>query len=196
MNADTRLIEMQETIDKLLFWQAELERRLALQVVPGKIKKGDPKKGYVVDIGFDTHEIPDGGHAGGGADHAPFKEGQQVTLLCPGGDLANAFVIPGGFHEDNPRLSDSADEDIRAARGEKDKRKQLRTTKDEAALENHEAKTFVRAGKDAAEIAHENSAARAKSGGVLHLEASSLTNLKIVVGGATYTIKPEALQPA
>jgi phage baseplate assembly protein gpV len=37
---------------------------------------------------------------------------------------------------------------------------------------------------------------RSKAGKVAHIEAGSIASLKLVLGDATYTIKPEALQPS
>ncbi len=182
-------------MDALLYLITELTRRLSNTVITGTVKSFDKGK-VVADIGFETHEIDVGFHGGEGADWAPYKKGQQITLLCPGGDLANAVIIASGFHDDNPAPSDSADEDLRARRGEKGKAKQLRTTKDGAFLENEEAKTFARAGKDMAELAHGDGAAvRARKDKVVHLKVGALDKLKIVIGDQAFQIRPEALLP-
>lgn len=189
---------MREALDQLGYLIADLQRRVANVTIAGTVKSFDKGKA-VIDVGFDTHEIDVGYHAGAGVDWAPLKKGQQITLLCPSGDLANAVILPGGFHEDNKAPSESADEDIRAQRGSGDEAVRLRTTKDGAHLENKARKTTVSAGDRVAELVNTNdagSALRAKAGGVVHVEASSLQNLKIVIGGQAFKLRPEALEPA
>lgn len=193
MNAAIR-----EAFEELGYHIAELTRRSRNMLLTGTVKEFKNGKAIVSVDGFDTHEIPVGYHAGAGKDWGPLKKGQQVTLLNPSGDIANAVILPGGFHDENKAPSESADEDIRAERGEGDKAVRLRTTDSGAHLENKAKKTAVSAGDEVAELVNSNgsgSAVRAKSGGVVHLEATSLANLKIVIGGQAYQIKPDALLP-
>ncbi|HEY8136262.1 MAG TPA: hypothetical protein VIF61_00380 [Methylocystis sp.] len=195
---ETRLLAMQETIDGLLFLVADFERKLSNVIRPGTIESYDAQKDTAkLDVGFETHDVPSGMHGGRGADWSPFKDGQQVTMLCPGGDVANAFFIAGGFHNDNPQPSQSADEDIRARRGSGDQAVQLRTTDDEAGLDCKKHQTFVRAGKDIAELDNKKhkSAVRADKDGKVKLEVTAIDNLKIKIGDDWFYIRPEALQP-
>ncbi|QGM46737.1 phage baseplate assembly protein V [Methylocystis heyeri] len=178
-------------LDDLSFQVAELHRRLAAVVQVGTVKSFDPKSGAVLDVGYDTHSVPVGWHAGSGADWAPLKVGQQITFLCPSGDPANGFVIPGGFHDANPAPSQSSDEDLRAQRNGN----RLRTTDAQASLENANNKTAVNAAKNA-ELTHADGAAvRAMPGQLVHLEVSSLANLKIIIGGQSYVLVPTAVTP-
>jgi phage baseplate assembly protein gpV len=216
MNVEARLLAMQETIDGLLYLSAEHDRRIANLIRPGTIKSYDAEKDTaVLDLDFETHDIPSGMHAGKGKDWSPPKAGQQVTAFCPSGDIANAFFLPGGFHNDNPAPSQSADEDIRAERGSGDEAVRLRTTDDDAELDNKKHKTKVRAGKDVAELdceKHETkvraakevaeldnkkgkSAVRAKKAGVVTLEVEAVEKLKIKAGDQWFAINQTALVP-
>lgn len=195
----------QATIDDLYFQIAELNRRLAMMIVPGTIKSYDPKAdtaqvNYALDKdGKDvtTHDVPNGGHAGTAKSWRPLKPGQQVTLFSPSGDLANAFLMPGGFHDQNKAPSQSADEDILGVRGEGDKAIQARLTDALAALENGAKKTAVRAGDGVAELENsgEKSAVRAKKNGVVTAEVTDVTKFKIVINNQAYYIDPAALRP-
>jgi len=128
MNYDAVLAEQQRTINDLAFQVAELHRRLASVVQVGTVKSFDGQKGTVVDVGYTTHNIPGGWHAGTGVDWAPFKVGQQITMLCPSGDPANAVLFPGGYHDKNPPPSADPGTDIRAQRGAVGQPNRLRTT--------------------------------------------------------------------
>lgn len=195
---EARLLAMQETIDGLVYLLAEQDRKLANLIRPGTVKSYDPKTDTAkLDVGFDTHDVPSGMHGGTGADWKPFKKGQQVTMFCPGGDPANGFVVAGGFHDANKAPSQSADEDIRARRGEGDKAVQLRTTDDEAELDCRKHETKVRAGKDVAELvnAKHKSAVRADKDGKVRLEVQAIEKLKIKIGDSWFHIRPEALLP-
>lgn len=210
------LLALQDTIDRVTFKVAEFERKLSNLVRPGVVKSYDAKNATaVLDLGFETHDVPVGCHAGTGKDWRPFKKGQQITALCPDGDIANAFLLPGGFHDDNPAPSQSADEDIRAQRGDGDKAVRLRTTDDAAELDNKAHKTVARAGKDAAELVHikkntavrakekvaeldnpdGKSAVRAKENGIVQCVVEDVTKFKIVIQGQAFYVRPEALLP-
>ena len=115
-----------QRLDDLEYAVADQKRRQANIVRTGVVKTFDPADNgsVVVDLAsaddttpFLTHSIPLFTHAGAGKDWRPFAAGQQVTLICADGDLANAVAIPGGFHDKNPAPSKSADEDIVGARG-------------------------------------------------------------------------------
>jgi phage baseplate assembly protein gpV len=178
-------------LDDLSYQIAELHRRLAAIVQVGTVKSFDPKAGAVLDVGYQTHNVPVGWHAGSGADWAPLKAGQQITFLCPSGDPANGFVLPGGFHNSNPAPSQSGDEDIRAQRNGN----RLRTTDAQASLENANNKTAVNAAKNA-ELTHADGAAvRAMPDQIVHLEVASLAKLKIIIGGQSYVLVPQAVTP-
>ena len=122
-------------LDEQDYQIAELNRKLAGLIQVGTVKSFDPVKGAVLDLGYPTHDVPVAWHAGVGADWAPLKVGQQITMLCPSGDASNGFVIPGGFHSANPAPSQSSGEDIRAQRGTSSQPNRLRTTNSGAYLE-------------------------------------------------------------
>jgi phage baseplate assembly protein V len=92
-------------------------------VRPGVVVSFDPNANAVVvnigtpDAPVNTHSVPLFTHAGSAKSWRPMKAGQQVTLLCPDGDLSNAIALPGGFHDKNPAPSSSAAEDIELQRG-------------------------------------------------------------------------------
>ncbi len=182
---------LREAHDAMAYQVAELHRRLAALVQTGTVKSFDPVNGAVLDVGYTTHSVPVGWHAGNGADYAPLKVGQQVTLLCPSGDPANGFVLPGGFHDANPAPSTSETDDLRAANNGN----HLRTNSALATLENTNAKTAVNAGANA-ELTHADGAAvRAMPNQIVHLEVQSLGNLKIIIGGTSYVLVPTAVTP-
>lgn len=124
-------------VEALEYHIAEEKRRQSNYVRPGVVTSFDSKTNTIVanigtaDEPVNTHAIPVFTHAGSGKSWRPLKKGQQITLLCPDGDLANAVALPGGFHDKNPAPSQSADEDIEAQRGTA----RLRTTDAAAFLE-------------------------------------------------------------
>lgn len=113
-----------ERLDALEYAIADQKRRQSNIVRTGVAKSFDGSaNAVVVNLGDDeesflTHAVPLYTHGGTGADWRPMKAGQQVTLLCPDGDIANAVAIPGGFHDANPAPSAKASEDIVMARGD------------------------------------------------------------------------------
>jgi phage baseplate assembly protein V len=119
---------VRETREQLTYHVAETNRRIAALVQVGTVTSFDPQKGAVLDVGYATHSVPYGMHSGTGVDWQPLKKGQQVTLLCPSGEVSNGFVIPGGYHDQNPQPSSDAGTDIRAQRGDAKKPNRLRTT--------------------------------------------------------------------
>ena len=110
-------------IEALEYHVAEEKRRQSNYVRPAVVISFDPKTNTTVaniatpDNPVPTHAIPVFTHAGSGKSWRPLKKGQQITLLSPDGDLANAVALPGGFHDKNPAPSQSADEDIENQRG-------------------------------------------------------------------------------
>jgi phage baseplate assembly protein gpV len=123
-------------IDDLTYQVAETKRRLSNVVRPAVVHQVIDAHTIVADFGSadapaPTHKIPLFTHGGTGKDSRPMVVGQQVTLLCPDGDLANAFALPGGYHDQNPSPSTSLDEDIVAQRGQA----RVRITNSEARLE-------------------------------------------------------------
>lgn len=136
-------------VEALEYHIADLKRRQSNYVRPGVVTSFDPKTNSIVaNIGdattpVPTHAIPVFTHAGSGKSWRPLKKGQQITLLCPDGDLANAVALPGGFHDQNPAPSSSAAEDIEAQRGTA----RLRTTDTAASLECGSSSVKVEDGK-------------------------------------------------
>jgi len=211
-------LRLQKTVDDLAFQVAESHRRIANLLTPGTVKSFDPQKGAVVDVGFETHQIEHGMHSGTGKDWQPLKEGQKVTVLCPSGDFSNAFIIPGGFHDQNPAPSQSAGEDIRGQRGTDDKPVRLITTDTSSTLDNQAKqtsvtagdgiasltnagkKTSVNAGDKVAELVNdgEKSFVRARKSGCVTCEVTDQQKFLIVVGQGSsqkaYYIDPSVLR--
>jgi len=126
---------------------ADMKRRESNYVRPGVVVSFDPATNSIVanigsgDAPVATHPVPVFTHAGSGLSWRPLKAGQQITLLCPDGDLSNAVALPGGFHDKNPAPSQSAAEDIEAQRGQS----RLRTTDTAAYLETGSSSVKVEA---------------------------------------------------
>lgn len=103
-------LDLQETMDAIWNEIADMRRRMANMIRTAKVKSYDPKTNTAkLDTGFDTHDVPLDTRDG---DWKPMDKDQQVTLFCPDGDLANAFVAPGGYHEGVERPSQRADERV------------------------------------------------------------------------------------
>ena len=175
--------QISERLDELLYEHAETKRKFACIIRTGIVKSFKPEDNTaVVDIGFDTHDVPVFNQGGTGKHWHPLKKGQQVTLLCSDGDIANAVIIPGGYHDKNPQPSKSADEDLVAQRGADASPVHMRSQDKHIAFENHAGKSAV----------------RARDAGIVHVKVTSLDKFKIVVGNTqkgetAWRIKPEAL---
>lgn len=113
-------LDLQETLDAIWEELAEVNRRMSSVVRSGTVKSYDPKTNKaVVNIGFDTHEIPAMSFGGKAKYWSPLAAGQQITVLAPDGNLENAVVLPGGFCDAFKAPSNRADEDV-MQRGEGD----------------------------------------------------------------------------
>ena len=111
-----------KAIEELQYHVADLKRRQSNFIRPAVVHQVVDPSTIVADFGASdapalTHNVPLYTHGGAGKDSRPMKVGQQVTLLCPDGDLANAFALPGGYHDQNPPPSTQVSEDIIAQRG-------------------------------------------------------------------------------
>jgi phage baseplate assembly protein V len=110
-------------VEALEYHIADLKRSQSNFIRPAVVVSFDPATNTTIadfgtaDAPAKTHPVPVFTHAGAGKSWRPLKKGQQITLLCPDGDLSNAIALPGGFHDKNPAPSQSADEDIEAQRG-------------------------------------------------------------------------------
>lgn len=99
---------------------AELQRRLENMVRHGKVKEVDEGKGLarmVIGKGADGKEqlspwTPYSQQAGALKLHAPVSEGQNMTIIAPGGDLEQAFAIPMTWNDGNANPSSSAGENV------------------------------------------------------------------------------------
>lgn len=103
-------------LDDIEYQLADLKRRQSNFARPGVVKSVNKDGSVVADVGFTTHDVPVYSHNGAGKSWTPMKAGQQIVLICPDGDLSNAFAIPGGYHDKNPAPSDNLGEDILAQR--------------------------------------------------------------------------------
>lgn len=97
--------------DEVLFQLASLKSRLSNMVRPVKIVSYDAAKNTAVvefDKDANTHSVPLYHHVG---HWSPPKPGQMMTLMSPDGDIANAFLLPGGYRDEDQKPSTRADED-------------------------------------------------------------------------------------
>lgn len=96
---------------------ADLERRLAGTMRHGKVDEVNPEEAWVrLDFGkndngdkFLSPKIPYAQIAGELKLHSPPSEGQQMTMLAPGGDWQQAVAVPMTWSNDNPSPSDAGD---------------------------------------------------------------------------------------
>jgi phage baseplate assembly protein V len=166
-------VSLVHRIEALEYHIADLKRRQSNYVRPAVVISFDPATNSIIanigtaDAPVLTHPIPVFTHAGSGKSWRPLKAGQQITLLCPDGDLANAIALPGGFHDKNPAPSSSAAEDIEAQRGTA----RLRTTDTAAFLECGSASVEVQDG------------------------VITLTAAKIILAGTSYLGGADAANP-
>ena len=147
---------LQRQIDDMGYLLAELERRLHLASgVQGIVKSYDKAKHVaVVDLGYDSHEIPVGDSAG---DVSPLSAGDLVHVYAPSGDMANAYLRASGYHGK------------------------------QSAPANDGSKVMSLPG---------GGQFKSLSGDVAHVVAGGVTQFVLHLGGAKFTIKPEALNPA
>ena len=98
-------------LDDLYREVAELKARLANVMRPAVVVSYDAgAHTAVVRLAgeqSETHAIQVGDQPGW---WAPLKAGQQVTLLCASGDIANAMIIAGGYTQRDAKPSSRADE--------------------------------------------------------------------------------------
>jgi hypothetical protein len=103
-------------VDDIYYEIAQMKARMSNLVRPARLVSFDPATNKAVadaGDGMRTHPMPlytQPGH------WAPPKAGQQVTILCPDGDLNNGFIVPGGYTQSDARPSTRGDEDV-IARG-------------------------------------------------------------------------------
>ena len=141
-------MSLHRRVADLEYQVADQKRRQSNFIRPGVVVSYDPATDSVIanigtaDAPVLTHSVPVFTHAGSGKSWRPLVKGQQITLLCPDGDLVNAVALPGGFHDKNPAPSTSAAEDIEAQRGTS----RLRTTDTAAFLESGKSSIQVQDG--------------------------------------------------
>ena len=107
--------------DEMQLQIAELQRKIALVGgMPATVKSydGNTHKAVVDFNGFDTHEIQVADLNGC---FNPLSPGQQVTVMCPAGDLANAFILGGGYSGSMKPPSNRSDENVMAHGDGKDR---------------------------------------------------------------------------
>ncbi|MBO6553256.1 MAG: phage baseplate assembly protein V [Roseitalea sp.] len=92
----------------------DLERRVEISHRDGKVAELDAAKGLVrVDYGTDkspaiSEWVPWVERAGAQKSWNPPAVGEAVSLVAPGGEMALARAVPGGFSADFPAPSDEA----------------------------------------------------------------------------------------
>lgn len=102
------LASLQRQLDDMGYLLAELERRLHLASgMQGIVKSYDKAKHVaVVDLGYDSHDIPVVDSAG---NVTPLSAGDLVHVFAPSGDMANAYAVAAGYHgKQTPPANDGA----------------------------------------------------------------------------------------
>ncbi len=134
-----------DTFERLIAEVTYLKRQLATMVRHGTVKevKGDKirtilgkdKNGKdVLGPWLDTSS-----HRGGSRERKRWKEGQNVMMLCPNGDVSQALIIPHGPNKDN-QSPDHANEDGKDEETYQFENVRTRTTKDGYAIWMQEPK--------------------------------------------------------
>lgn len=99
---------------------ADLERRMAGTMRHGKVEEVDTKKQLVrLNFGKDVEGkpflspwVPYAQVAGAMKIHTPPSKGQQMTLMAPNGDWAQAVSVPMHWSNANKSPSDKGDEHV------------------------------------------------------------------------------------
>ena len=94
---------------------ARLEKRVAQSMRHAPVKQVNAAEGWVrLDFGDGllSPKIPYAQIAGGLKVHAPPTVGQQMTMLAPGGDPAQAVALPMTWSNQNASPSDKGDENV------------------------------------------------------------------------------------
>jgi phage baseplate assembly protein V len=99
---------------------AEIERRLSAMMRHGTVAQINPATQTVrlrfgdSDGGGDflSPPVPYSQAAGALKVHSPPTVGQQMTIMAPGGDLAQGVAMPMGFSDANPAPSSAGDRNV------------------------------------------------------------------------------------
>lgn len=100
---------------------ADLERRAAGMMRHGRVAEIDPSRQRMrLDFGpahgtggrFLSPWVPYAQVAGDLKIHTPPSEGQQFTVISPGGDFQQAVAVPLTWSDDNPAPSQAGDENV------------------------------------------------------------------------------------
>ena len=91
---------------------AEVERRVANIMRPGKVMEVDHAKGLVrVKVGdLESAMVPWMERAGAIKTWSPPAVGEQVTLFSPSGEPGQGWVMTGGYSDANPQPHDQGGE--------------------------------------------------------------------------------------
>ncbi|MBB4199055.1 hypothetical protein CCR94_16295 [Rhodoblastus sphagnicola] len=94
--SDDALASLQRQIDDMAYLLAEMERRIHLASgMMAIVKSYDAKKHVaVVDLGYDSHDIP---VCDSGGNVSPLAKGDLVHVYAPSGDMANAYCRAAGY---------------------------------------------------------------------------------------------------
>lgn len=104
--------EVVRLVRQMSFRLTELERAQANVLRPGKVLAVDHDKKLVqVDTGIEPAPWrPWLDHSGSLREWKPPVVGQKVMMFSPSGDIANGFVLAGGFSDQFPAPHDKAGE--------------------------------------------------------------------------------------
>lgn len=113
-----RLLDLQTTLDDMLYHLAETQRRIGNLMRPAIVVSFDPTgPSAIVDAGSPEEPLvlpplPLGSHGGTGKHWAPLSVGQLVTVLSPHGDLGNGYIMPAGYLTATSKPSTRSDEQV------------------------------------------------------------------------------------
>lgn len=115
-----RLAQVEGRLRSLDYHLAEIERRLANTIRMGTVKEVDAQAGKArVEIAKNAEGQPVltpllkwSEHAGKIKTWIPLVEGEQVMVVAPSGDLAQGWIVPGGFSDANPSPSQDGEEAV------------------------------------------------------------------------------------
>ena len=113
-----RSLDLQATIDDMLYHLTETQRRIANMIRPAVVVSFDPSgPSAIVDAGSAEEPLvlPPlrlGSHGGTGKHWQPLSPGQLVTVLAPHGDLANGYLVPAGYLDATSKPSTRNDEQV------------------------------------------------------------------------------------
>ncbi|WP_210165051.1 phage baseplate assembly protein V [Methylosinus sp. PW1] len=172
-------------------------------VIHGTVTDRDKEKGVRIQIGVDENGdavkspwLPPSQIAGARKSWSPPSIGQQLSLLCPGGDIQRAVLMPFTWSDDNPAPTDDLDADV-------DVRGKSRVTQKDASLKREvDGVTETMAKQSHSVTVHKDEPSPAtvddahpwagNAGDLLHgwtLTKDGGLEMRVSIGGAEHAVK-------